>query len=151
PSTLSRTTTTVTSATTLTPTLNSGGGYLVRITTEPIDNPGGGEGSEGTYTISSEADMAQLREHPYGTFNVLANIEIAKSWTPIPAFGGQLNGNGHTIENLNVAGTESKALFLNNQGTIKQLGFVDPTSVVKVSNPTESSSYTQTTRVAVVA
>jgi ABC-type phosphate transport system substrate-binding protein len=83
----------------------------------------------GTYSIGSEADMALLREHPDATFNLTADITMAKPWAPIPAFAGTLNGNGHTIKGLTVEGTGSKAFIDVNVGTIKQLGFLGLTSV----------------------
>jgi hypothetical protein len=148
---MSRTISKVSSATTLEPTLQSGGGYLVRVTEEEVESPGASEGEGTTYTVGSEADMAQLREHPAGTFDFTANITMTKPWKPVQYFSGQIDGNGHTITGLEVEGGESKALVIENAGTIEELGFLEPKSVVTVSNPASSSSYTQSTRVGIVA
>jgi hypothetical protein len=150
-SSMSRTTTTVEQGTTLEPTLQSGGGYLVRITEEEIEDPGSGEGEGTTYEISNESELALLREHPAATFLIKSNITMAHPWTPVQFFTGTIDGNGHTISNLVVEGEASKALVLENQGTIRELGFLSPRSVVVVSDPTSTNSYTQSTRVAVVA
>lgn len=144
-SSLSRTTTTVTDGSTLTPTLSSGGGYMVRITTKAIENPSDGSSPDAeVYPIATEADLALITQHPDATFNVTADITTTSAWTPVPIFTGTINGNGHTIEGLTVAGDASKAFINDNQGTIRQLGFTDALSVV-------TGAYVQTTRVAVVA
>ena len=150
-SSMSRTTTTVERGTTLKPTLQSGGGYLVRITEEEIENPGGGEGEGTTYEISTESELALIREHPAATFLIKANITMTHPWAPVPLFSGTIDGNGHTISNLVVEGGASKALVIDNQGTIRELGFLSPKSVVVVADPTSTSSYLQTTRVGIVA
>lgn len=139
-----RQTTTVDRTTTLTPTLRSGGGFLARITTSAIDNPGGAGGAGTTYTIGSEADLARIAQYPSATFNLTADITLTQPWTPVANFDGTINGNGHTISRLTVAGAASKAFIVINAGTIRQLGFLDATSIV-------TGAYVQSTRVAVVA
>ncbi|PJJ63757.1 glycoside hydrolase family 97 protein [Compostimonas suwonensis] len=140
---MSRTTTTVDSTSTLTPTLRSGGGFLARITTDAIDNPLEEDGSTGPYDISSEADLALIAQHPAATFNVTADITMTRPWTPVASFDGTINGNGHKISGLEVAGSESKAFIMTNAGTIRQLGFIDATAVIP-------GAYIQANRVAVV-
>jgi membrane-associated phospholipid phosphatase len=150
-SSMSRTTTTVERGTTLKPILQSGGGYLVRITEEEIENPGGGEGEGTTYEITDEVELAEIREHPAATFLIKANITMTHPWAPVQLFSGTIDGNGHTISGLNVEGEASKAFVIDNQGTIQELGFLSPKSVVLVADPTSTNSYTQTTRVGIVA
>ncbi|MGA1836112.1 glycoside hydrolase family 97 N-terminal domain-containing protein [Herbiconiux sp. 11R-BC] len=141
--TMNRTTTTVDSSTVLTPTVASGGGFLARITTQAIDNPLN-DGSNGPFALATEADLALLAQHPSATFTLTKDITLTKPWTPVASFDGTLEGAGHKIIGLEVAGTESKAFIVNNSGTIRQLGFLDATSVV-------TGAYVQSTRVAVVA
>jgi hypothetical protein len=111
----------------------------------------GGSTTPGSYVISSESDLSLLAAHPDATFTLANDITLTQPWTPVPTFSGTLDGAGHTISALTVDGTASKAFIIDNQGTIKDLGFDAPTSVVTVSDPTSSGSYTQSTRVAVVA
>ncbi len=140
---MNRTTSTVDSSTVLTPTVNGGGGFLARITTEAIDNPLN-DGSNGPFTIATEADLDLIAQHPSATFTLTKDIRLTKPWTPIPTFDGTIEGAGHKIIGLEVAGTASKAFIVNNSGVIRQLGFLNSTSVV-------TGAYVQSTRVAVVA
>lgn len=140
---MSRTVSTVDSAATLTTSVRSGGGFLARITTKTIDNPLGEGGGNG-YTIDSEDDLALIAQHPMADFTLAADITLTRPWTPVPLFLGTLDGNGHKISGLNVAGAQSKAFIVTNSGTIRRLGFVDAVSAVP-------APYVQSTRVAVVA
>lgn len=57
-------------------------------------------------------------------FEVTADIDgEGKDVTPIAAFSGQLDGNGHTISNLNLTGEENTGLFsvINAKGTVSDL------------------------------
>jgi len=140
---MSRVTRTVDSTSVLTPTLRSGGGFLARITTDEIDNPLGDDGAGQTYQVATEDDLALIAQHPSGTFELTADIRLTKPWTPVSYFDGTIDGDGHKIVGLEVAGSESKAFITTNAGTIRRLGFVDATSVVP-------APYVQSTRVAVV-
>ncbi|NYF11439.1 hypothetical protein HDC94_002595 [Leifsonia sp. AK011] len=140
---MDRATSTVDRSTTLTPTVKSGGGFVVRITTKAIDNPLG-EGGSNAYSIDDAADLALIAQHPMATFNLTADITLTEPWTPVPLFLGTINGNGHKISGLEVAGSESKAFIVSNSGTIRQLGFIEPVSKV-------TGGYVQSTRVAAVA
>jgi hypothetical protein len=124
PSSLSRTTTTVTGKTVLTPTLASGGGYLVRITTKDVDNP------IGTYDVSSEADLDLIRQHPTSTFHLTKDITLTKPWTPVDEFSGEIDGNGHTVSGLSIATSNEQAFITTNDGAIRRLGFSGATSVL---------------------
>jgi hypothetical protein len=116
-----------------------------------VEAEGGQTSAPATYTISSEAELALLREHPDASFELTADITMTHPWAPIAVFDGTLDGNGHTISDLEVEGTASKAFIVENTGTIEALGFDAPKSIVTVSNPAVSSSYTESTRVAVIA
>lgn len=136
-----RTTSTVDSTSTLTTSVRSGGGYVVRITTAAIDNPQGGTGA---YTITTEDDLALIAQHPTSDFDLAADITLTKPWTPIALFSGTLDGHGHKIVDMTVSGSESKAFIVSNTGTIRRLGFINPVSAV-------TGGYVQSTRVAAVA
>ncbi|HEY0278251.1 MAG TPA: hypothetical protein VGC32_08280, partial [Solirubrobacterales bacterium] len=100
------------------------------------------------HQIGSEAELAQLREHPSWDFELTADITMAAPWAPVPIFSGVLNGAGHTITGLEVEGTASKAFIVESTGTIEDIGFDEPKSVHAVSNPTVASSYSEPIRMA---
>ncbi|MFZ4896511.1 glycoside hydrolase family 97 catalytic domain-containing protein [Plantibacter sp. Mn2098] len=110
-------------------------------------------GSTASYTITSEADLAQLPQHPNGTFNLTADIFMTKPWTPVPSFTGTINGNGHTITGLKIDGVTGtgNGFIVDNKGTIRQLGFISPSAIISVTKPTDSSTYNQNSKIAVVA
>ncbi|HEY0280823.1 MAG TPA: Ig-like domain repeat protein, partial [Solirubrobacterales bacterium] len=104
-----------------------------------------------TFQVGSEADLALMRTHPDANFELTADITMAHPWKPLAAFGGTLNGNGYTITGLETEGQTSKAFVLENSGTIKELGFIDPKSIYVVADPMVGTSYAEANRMAAVA
>lgn len=82
-----------------------------------------------TYTISNAADLELLRTYgqtPSNTFVLANDIELTETFTPIGAFKGTLNGNGHSIIGLTLqAGSvlPTVAFILDNYGVIENIGF----------------------------
>lgn len=59
-----------------------------------------GNGQIEIYTV---AGLQQLRNEPAGDYILMADIDLAGAeWTPLSGFTGSLDGNGHTISNLNI-------------------------------------------------
>ncbi|MFK3834681.1 ElyC/SanA/YdcF family protein [Microbacterium sp. NPDC087868] len=88
--------------------------------------------AEQVYTISSEADLDLLRQHPDGTFELTADITMTARWTPVPVFTGELRGNGHVITGLEIVTANNQGFVAQNNGTIRGLGFVNPVSRLTV-------------------
>ncbi|HEY0187596.1 MAG TPA: glycoside hydrolase family 97 catalytic domain-containing protein [Cellulomonas sp.] len=119
-----RTVSTVDSTDTLTADLRSGGGFVVRITLDEVEQPN----DEGVYELDSEEDLELLREHPSASFRLTADIEMTEPFTPIASFSGTLDGDGYEIRGLEIAAAEdsgSRAFILTSTGTITQLGLED--------------------------
>ncbi|MGN0407729.1 MAG: GLUG motif-containing protein, partial [Bacteroides sp.] len=53
-------------------------------------------------------------------------IPAGRQWTPVEAYMGTFDGNGHTISGMNVEiPGDTAGMFLQNGGTIKHLGIID--------------------------
>ncbi len=94
----------------------------------------GGDGSvENPYIISTVGDLQQMTQAPTKAYKIVNDLDMSKSssyWTPISSFTGVLDGDGHTIYNLDIQTSDSHAgLFgtLDNLGIVKDLIFVKPT------------------------
>lgn len=124
----------VTSADSLSASIRSGGGYVVRLTQTPISY----ESDEGkTYEINSAEDLDLIRQHPDSNFELMTDLTLTETFTPISTLNGTLDGNGHTISGLQVSDTDASAAFiLQNNGTIRQLGLTD----VKIEGPYTSDN-----------
>ena len=99
--------------------------------------------ADGTYSISTAAELAQLAEMPNAglisegdEFVWAANIDLVdyttgEGWTPIGTkdnkFLGSFDGNGHTITNLyiNRPSVKFQGLFGDSQGCIKNISVID--------------------------
>lgn len=81
------------------------------------------------YTISNALDLELIRTYGQVANNrfVLVNdIELTGTFTPISAFRGTLDGNGHSIIGLTLQANSSVptvAFVLNNYGVIEDIGF----------------------------
>ncbi|MFT4212689.1 MAG: ElyC/SanA/YdcF family protein [Microbacterium sp.] len=90
------------------------------------DDPSSDDSSDGTYTISTAADLDLIAAHPAADFVLAADLDLdGASWTPVDSFSGTLDGAGHTISDLVIDGGGSKAFFLENTGVIRDLGLTD--------------------------
>ncbi len=99
----------------------------------------GGDGSvDNPYLISTVGDLQQIAQAPTKAYKIVNDLDMSKSasyWTPVSSFTGVLDGDGHTIYNLDIQTSDSHAgLFgtLDNLGIAKNLTFVKPT--IEVTN-----------------
>lgn len=74
------------------------------------------------------ADGLQLlHDDPTANYSLMNDIDMAGAdWTPVVGFSGTLNGNGHTISNMNI--TESTASCLNANSVNMNMGFIGDTT-----------------------
>ena len=80
-----------------------------------------------TYQIGSASDFSKLQEDPSGIFNITNDIDFT-GYTGTNAvvtsvFTGKIEGNGHTISNLN-----NVSLFANFRGKVQNLNILDFTN-----------------------
>lgn len=96
--------------------------------------------SPSAIALASAADLEQLRTNPGGNYKLSADIALSGTFQPIPVFSGTLDGNGHIISGLTVAGSASQpraAFIVDNYGLIEKIGFAD----VEVTSLDTNSSY----------
>lgn len=77
--------------------------------------------SKPIYTLE---DLTAIAEYPSGSYTLMNDINLGyAAWTPIAAFSGKLDGNGHKLVAFSIASTTSASLgfILNNTGTVKNL------------------------------
>lgn len=86
-----------------------------------------GDGSEeNPYIIYNESQLNHIRYCQDNSFKLANDIVLTKEWTPINASGGyfgSLDGDGHTIYNLNISGDNDNTGFFSvlKNGTVKNL------------------------------
>jgi hypothetical protein len=57
------------------------------------------------WKICTPEDLALLHVHPGAYFELKADLDLSGfAWTPVASFSGQLDGNNHTIANLQATG-----------------------------------------------
>lgn len=90
---------------------------------------------EGYTAVSTVEDLYAIRANPSGKYILMNDIDLSETakggdwdggngWTPIPSFSGILDGNGYTVSNMNIFGTNIYAGFIkNNAGEIKNISF----------------------------
>ncbi len=93
----------------------------------------GGDGSkENPYLIATVGDLQQVAQDPDKAYKIVNDLDMSKSssyWAPVNSFTGVLDGDGHTIYNLDIKTDDSHAgLFgtLDNLGIAKNIVFVKP-------------------------
>lgn len=75
----------------------------------------------GSFEISSAEQMKYIYNCPRADFVITKDISMKdRKFRTILLFTGSLNGNGHTVKELNA---EGKRLFLFNKGTIENINF----------------------------
>ena len=62
-------------------------------------------------SISNCDDLLQINDNPKGHYELTANISCDQTFEPISYLKGELNGNGFTLSNLKLTGTENVGLF----------------------------------------
>ena len=78
--------------------------------------------------IYTQAQLSTLLTDSDGRFELANNITLVGDWEPIRGFGGELNGNGHTISRLRISRTGQRVdydrylgLFGRLYGTVRNL------------------------------
>jgi hypothetical protein len=94
-----------------------------------------GAGTEADpYLIANGADLAYFAANAVAgasyklTADIIwANAPTANNWTPVPAFSGTFDGNGHTISGIYCVGTTKVGFFATTEATavIKNLTIKD--------------------------
>lgn len=91
---------------------------------------------DGYTPIYDEADLAGINNNPEGKYILMNDIDLSETkkggkldagngWKPLDEFYGELDGNGHYIENMHIYGTLKASyygLFESLSGTVKKLG-----------------------------
>lgn len=102
----------------------------------------GGDGTaENPYLIATPGDLSQMRSNLTACYKVTADLDLSTmpgAWNPIDGFAGQLDGDGHTISGLRIAGESAyrTGLFqsLLQGAVVKNLVFVNPTIELNKQN-----------------
>jgi len=94
------------------------------------------EGGKGTkeepYLVSTTGDLMQMGQNKKAYYKLANDIDMTEGglWTPIDNFQGELDGDGHALFNMYIAGkTARTGLFatMGYGGHAKNLNFVNPT------------------------
>lgn len=87
--------------------------------------------------ISDAEGLKAIAEAPEKNYHLYCDINLNGAvWEPIAVFSGVFNGNGYSIKNFSLSATisnENFGFFCVNQGTLKNLIFVDVTFNVKLT------------------
>jgi len=89
--------------------------------------------------IGSQSDLELIRSNPGGDFKLTADIALTGMFVPIPAFSGTLDGDGHILSGLAIAGSSAApraAFIIDNSGIIEKIGFIDVTITSLDTNST---------------
>jgi len=76
--------------------------------------------SKNPYQITCEADLREIRNAPDAQWKLMNDVTLESAWIPIEKFTGTLDGNGHTVSDMEISGNAS-AFILTNSGTIRNL------------------------------
>lgn len=87
-----------------------------------------GNGTEDDpFLITNQDELLLISDFSDCCFRLDNDIILEGQWTPIckssNAFTGILDGNGHTISNINLSANRNNGFFVVNNGTIKNLNF----------------------------
>lgn len=98
----------------------------------------GGDGSSSfpyqihnVYALNELRDCANLDGDNYSYYELTADISLSGTWTPIPEFYGDLNGNGFELSNINIAASSNMSGFF---GLVFESVIQDVTFSGSVSN-----------------
>ncbi|MEK3883379.1 phosphodiester glycosidase family protein [Paenibacillus sp. PL2-23] len=113
---------------------------LIMAVLQPAPQQVRASSSSPAIALATAADLEQLRTNPAGHYRLAADIALSGTFQPISAFSGTLDGAGHVISGLTVAGGASQpkaAFIIDNYGLIENIGFTD----VDVTSLDTNSSY----------
>ncbi len=91
--------------------------------------------------IYNADDLTAIADDPNGHYYLAADIDLnGASWTAIPEFGGELDGQGHTVSNFTLGTTEggNYGFFGVNRGTVRNLVLSDIMANYNFSNANHS-------------
>lgn len=72
----------------------------------------GGTGvADDPWLIADAAQLNSIRDNPGACYQLIADVQLAGVWVPIPAFRGVLDGNGYKVTGLRVDYTSNHAGF----------------------------------------
>lgn len=105
--------------------------YNIDVYNLPFSKFKGGDGTaENPYQIASVGDLQLIKLDPAAHYVIVEDFDAAGfEFTPISSFSGSLDGQGHTIYNLEVFTSESyTGIFAMTEpgAVIKNINFVDP-------------------------
>lgn len=81
-----------------------------------------GDGSQSDpFMVYTKDQLAQINLITEKYYRLGGDITLDENWTPIPEFSGVLDGDGHTIKNLNISGKNHVGLISKVTGTVKNL------------------------------
>ncbi|NPD93083.1 GLUG motif-containing protein [Xylanibacter muris] len=123
-------------------TNNEDGTYQTQFYSLPFTSfEKGGDGTpENPYLISSAGDMMQINKKTNAHYKLANDIEMLYSgsrWSPIENFSGTINGDGHSINGLNIESDlyQSGLFSYANVGSeIKNMTIVNPTINITNAN-----------------
>lgn len=85
--------------------------------------------ADGVYEIYNVAGLQYMAEHPNRSYILESDLDLrGAAWTPVRAFTGSFNGNGHTISNLTI----TEAVSNDSDGTEYNQGFFGDTGADSV-------------------
>lgn len=86
--------------------------------------------------ISNANELRAVADCPFGNYILTDDIELTddNKWQVVSNFYGTLDGQGHTISNIEVEGKENVGLIKYNSGTIKNIVFEDVTIILQTSS-----------------
>ncbi|MBO7219160.1 MAG: TIR domain-containing protein [Clostridia bacterium] len=86
--------------------------------------------------ISNANELRAVADCPFGNYILTEDIELTddNKWQVVSNFYGTLDGQGHTISNIEVEGKENVGLIKYNSGTIKNIVFEDVNILLQASS-----------------
>ncbi|MCM1297641.1 MAG: hypothetical protein NC311_19060, partial [Muribaculaceae bacterium] len=94
----------------------------------PFTKFAGGTGTAGDpYLVATAGDFMQIGSASAAHYKLTSDIDCAGvTLTPIDEFSGSIDGDGHTVANIRLYGTDKVALFRDlDNATLKDLNFYD--------------------------
>lgn len=111
---------------------------FVEFTQLPFESfSAGGDGTEqNPYLISSAGDLSLISRNPSAHYRVVADFDASGYPVSISEFSGVLDGDGHTISNLDVTSSNYYGgLFGNTNGAeVRNLKFYNPVATLSAAN-----------------
>ena len=78
--------------------------------------------------IYTAEDLKQIFSYPSGNYKLMRDIVLTEEWVPVPYFSGTLDGNRHTISNMEITSHTGNVGFISKMGSgaiVKNVAFYD--------------------------